>query len=71
VIQRFSEVKDSPLDGVVQHRDIRYADHERQVIDAFLRENLSSPLRDGQRRTAASEQSQDVEPVGHERPSLH
>lgn len=44
MIERFSEVlKDSPRDGVVEHRDIRYGDHERQVIDVFLPENASAP----------------------------
>jgi acetyl esterase/lipase len=44
MIQRFSEVlKDGPRDGVVQHQDIRYGDHERQLIDVFLPENVSSP----------------------------
>jgi acetyl esterase/lipase len=44
MIQRFSEVlKDSPRDGVEEHRDIRYGDHERQVIDVFLPENVSEP----------------------------
>lgn len=40
MIQRFSDVlKDSSRDGVVQHRDIRYGDHERQAIDIFLPED--------------------------------
>lgn len=44
MIQHFSEVlKDSPRDGIVQYRDIRYGDHERQMIDVFLPENVSSP----------------------------
>jgi acetyl esterase/lipase len=44
MIQRFSEVlKQSPRDGVVEHRDIRYGDHERQVIDVFLPEQVSKP----------------------------
>jgi acetyl esterase/lipase len=44
MIQRFSEVlKDSPRDGVVEHRDIRYGDHERQVLDVFLPELESRP----------------------------
>jgi acetyl esterase/lipase len=44
MIQRFSEVlKDSPRDGVEEHRDIRYGDHEQQVIDVFLPENVSAP----------------------------
>jgi acetyl esterase/lipase len=44
MIQRFSEVlKNSPRDGVVEHRDIRYGDHERQIVDVFLPENVPSP----------------------------
>lgn len=44
MIQRFSEVlKSSPRDGVVEHRDIKYGDHERQVVDVFIPENVPSP----------------------------
>lgn len=44
MIRCFSEVlKDSPRDGVIEHRDIRYGDHERQVIDVFLPENEVAP----------------------------
>lgn len=44
MIKRFSEVlKDSPRDGVIEHRDIRYGEHERQVMDVFLPENVASP----------------------------
>jgi acetyl esterase/lipase len=44
MIQRFSDLlKGGPRDGVIEHRDIRYGDHERQVIDVFLPEQASRP----------------------------
>jgi acetyl esterase/lipase len=44
MIQRFSEVlKHSPRDGLIEHPDIRYGDHERQVVDVFLPHQASRP----------------------------
>ena len=44
MIERFSDVlRRTPQTGVTQHRDIRYGDHDRHVMDVFLPETVSSP----------------------------
>ncbi len=44
MVQRFSDVlKNSPRDGVTVHPGISYGDHERNALDVFLPEKMTTP----------------------------